>query len=404
MRTTDFFGTADVNQAALKHVTDILGEDGLSQVFAPIDQASGLPNVAYVSDDWLALEHKHLFAKNWMFVAASAEIPNVGDIKPITIADTPIMLVRGRDDIVRGFHNVCRHRGTLLVDKPCRQKTITCPYHAWNYRLDGFLQARPHFKAAGDMERFDDANPSGLDLLPVRTETWNGCVFADLSGTAPALTDWLSPMLKRTAQYDYAHIRWAGKLPFTMESNWKLVLENFMEGYHVFAAHPRLLKHAPMNIRWSGEWLDHVFYNDYVVDAPTAGRGDNTLPTFPGLSDQDKLRGMWFAFLPNFAAQVFADQFVVLASYPIAPGKTYEEVHLFVVGDEGRDAEQYANGRQQLIDMWQDLNTEDKELLERLQQGRRSPVFPGSYMSPAWEGPAHELSQNIVRTMVADDL
>ena len=138
----------------------------------------------------------------------------------------------------------------------------------------------------------------------------------------------------------------------------------------------------------AGEWMDHVFYNDYVAPNLTEGRGD-ALPHYPNLSDEDTRRGMWFACLPNFAVQVFADQFVVLASYPVAPDETLEELHFFVVGEAAATAEKHAGGRAELIDMWHDLNLEDVALLERLQKGRRSVAFSGSIMSPAWEGPAH---------------
>jgi len=141
--------------------------------------------------------------------------------------------------------------------------------------------------------------------------------------------------------------------------------------------------------------MDHVFYNDYVAPKVTEGRGDG-LPHYPGLSTDDAKRGMWFACMPNFAAEVYADQFVVLATYPVAPDETLEELHFFVVGDAAATEQRYAAGREELIQMWDDLNKEDVELLERLQQGRRAIAFDGSIMSPAWEGPAHELSQKIV--------
>lgn len=380
-------------------VTAIIGQAGVDQIFSPIDQPSGLPNTAYWSPEWLSLENERIFARNWVFVGAAGELPGAGTIKPFDVAGVPIVLVTGSDGVVRAFHNVCRHRGTRLVMESCKVASITCPYHAWNYRLDGRLRSRPHFHGADQMETFDGSEPSGFDLYPVRCETWNGCVFVDLSDQAPALLDWLAPMLNRTQAFDFSTLRWIAKKTYTIKSNWKLVLENYMEGYHVFATHPRLIDHAPMNVRWSGEWLDHVFYNDYVVPKLTQGRGDG-LPRYPNLSDEDARRGMWFACMPNFAAEVYADQFVVLASYPVAPDETREELHFFVVGDEAATSDAYAKGRQELIAMWDDLNLEDKDILERLQLGRKSPAFEGSVMSPAWEVPAHQLAQQILQSII----
>ena len=379
-------------------VKRLLGEDGYAQAFAPIDQASGLPNAAYWSEEWLALENKRIFQRSWVFVMADAELEDPGTIKPVEVGGTPIILVRGDDGKVRAFHNVCRHRGTQLVGEPCVAKTITCPYHAWAYRLDGTLKSRPHFHGPNQLERFENGEAEELALYPIRCEAWNGCHFVDLSGQAPALLTWLDPMLKRTSAYDFSHIRWIGKTSYTIKSNWKLVLENYMEGYHVFCAHPRLIDHAPMSVRWSGEWRENVFYNDYVAPEITEGRGD-ALPHFPGLSEEESRRGLWFALLPNFAVEVFADQFVVLATYPVAPDETYEELHFFVVGDEAATSDKYAPGRKELLSMWDDLNLEDVGLLEQLQRGRRSVAFDGSIMSPAWEVPAHELAQQVIRAI-----
>ncbi len=391
-------GNADQDVTA--RVKSILGDDGYARVFEPIERPSGLPNPAYWSEDWLALEHERIFARSWVFVGAVDELSETGSIKPAQVAGRSIVLVRDEGGEVRAFHNFCRHRGTRLVMEPCVARTITCPYHAWVYRLNGQIKSRPHFHGAGKLETFEEGDES-LNLLSLRCDVWNGCIFVNLDGQAEPLLDWLSPMLNRLQQFDFSPIRWIGKKSYRIKSNWKLVLENYMEGYHVFAAHPRLIAHAPMDIRWSGEWMEHVFYNDYVVPELTKGRGDG-LPQYPNLSEFEQRRGAWFACMPNFAVELYADQFVVLATWPIGPGETMEELHFFVIGDEAAEDPKYAEAREELINMWHELNLEDVELLERLQQGRLSPEFEGNVMSPAWEVPAHELAQQIVNTIMRD--
>lgn len=381
-------------------VKGILGEDGYAQAFAPIEELSGLPNSAFWSDKWLTLENERIFARSWVFAGAQDELSEAGTIKPAMVAGRSIVLVRDEAGAVRAFHNFCRHRGTKLVTEPCVAKTITCPYHAWVYRLNGQIKSRPHFHGAGKLEQFKEGNEK-LDLMGIRCEVWNGCIFVNLSGEAEPLLEWLDPMLTRLKQFDFSPIRWIGKKSYRIKSNWKLVLENYMEGYHVFAAHPRLIAHAPMDIRWSGEWLKHVFYNDYVVPELTEGRGDG-LPQYPNLSEFEQRRGVWFACMPNFAVEIYADQFVVLATWPIAPDETLEELHFFVIGDEAADHPKHEEGRQELINMWHELNLEDVELLERLQQGRLSPEFEGNIMSPAWEVPAHQLAQQIINTITKE--
>ncbi len=384
-------------------IRDLIGQAGIDAVHAPIEVASGLPNAAYTDPRWFDLEMSTVFASNWVFVAATAELPDAGTLHPIEAAGMPLLLVRDLDGTIRGFHNVCRHRGAALVDAPCRTSAIMCPYHRWSYSLDGALQHRPHFLGADRHDHVAGDGGSRLDLVPVRTAMWNGCVFVNPSGTAPELDEWLRPALDRIAQYDLSAMRWAGKLTFDVAANWKLVYENYMEGYHVFSLHPRLLQHAPMNVRWSGEWRGRTFYNDYIAPALTEGRGAR-LPHFPGLGDVDTRRGLWFLRFPQFAAEVFADQLSVLTTRPVAPDRTVEEIHLFVVGDEAASGESLAADRDTLLEMWRDLNGEDVEVLERLQRGRRSPAYDGGRLSPAWERPTQEFGRILLDEMAARGL
>ncbi len=394
----DVNGERDRSAEVAASVAALLGAEGMRATYAPIEEASGLPRAAFLSDEWLALEQERVFGRNWVFAGAAAEIPEPGDMKPVEIAGAPLVMVRDATGIVRGFHNFCRHRGAQIVAKPGAGKVFKCPYHLWTYGLDGKLRSRPHFVGANQHERFEDGGGPRLDLVPVRTEVWNGCTFVNLDGTAPSVEQWLAPLTRRTAAYDFSAIRWAGKIEFDIAANWKLVYENYMEGYHVFALHPGLLKFAPMNIRWSGEWDEHVFYNDYVFAQPEAGRGQG-LPTYPGLGGEDANRGLWFLAFPHFAAEVYPDQFTILVAYPVAPDRTREELHVFLIGDAA-DGDQYADARDELFALWDELNREDIGALELLQAGRRSPAFDGGRLSPHWEGPTHEFGRRIVGEMV----
>lgn len=387
------------HHAVKSKIVELIGEDGLQQAFAPIEDASGLPNAAYWSDAWLALEQEHCFRRAWVFAGADAEIPAPRDMKPLDIGGAPIVLVRDQDGTVRGFHNVCRHRGAKLVTERCNKASLTCPYHAWSYGLNGKLRTRPHFSGPNAVETYADGGGDKLDLVPVRTETWNGCIFVNVSGDAEPLDAWLAPLLERTGNYDFSSIRWAGKLDFEVKANWKLVYENYMEGYHVFSVHPKLLKFAPMNVRWSGEWDRHVFYNDYVFPEVEAGRGDG-LPHYPGLSDTNAKRGLWFLCFPHFAAEVFPDQFSVLVSYPVSPDKTREELHVFLIGDAATD-DAHRDAREATLAMWDELNREDLGMLELLQQGRLSPAYDGGRLSPHWEGPTHAFGRKIIERMLS---
>ena len=319
----------------------------------------------------------------------------------LSVAGAPLILVRDKHGELRAFHNVCRHRGATLVDQPCNKSSISCPYHAWNYDLDGQLLFRPHFLGPDQHDRVQRGanDPELSNLVPVHCEVWNGCVFLNLSNTPAPFEDWVKPLELCAPHHDFSSIRWAGKLTFDVKANWKLVFENYMEGYHVFSLHPALLKFAPMSKRWSGEWRGDMFYNDYVVDKLESGRGGD-LPHYPGLPEQEALRGFWTFTFPQFAAEVFADQFAVLSAHPVRPDLTREELHVFLIGDAATSAE-FAAQREDVLQTWHDLNHEDIDILESLQQGRRSPAYDGGRLSPHWEGPTHSFARILLEAISA---
>ncbi len=381
----------------------LIGDEGIAGAHAPIEEASGLPGPAYVDQRWLDLEHERIFARSWVFVGATAELAAPGSMKPAEAAGAPLVIVRGNDSVIRAFHNVCRHRGAQLVIAACQKPTITCPYHQWTYGLNGGLRARPHFGGPGVHSRFrGDAGPD-LDLLPVRCDTWNGCVFVNLDGRAPALSDWVAPFVELAGEYDLSTLRWAGVLRFEVAANWKFAFENYMEGYHVFSIHPQLLKHAPMHTRWSGEWVGDVFHNGYVAPSITEGRGSD-LPHYPNLTDEQTRSGRWFLRFPSLGVEIFADQLSVFSVTPLAPDRSVEEIHVFLIGDEAAAGDRFAAQRAATLQMWSDLNREDLDVLERLQRGRRSPAYEGGRLSPHWEGPTHRFGGMVVDALLADEL
>ena len=391
--------TSETNRDRMRR---ILGEDGYAQLFRSIDEAAGLPNAAYWSDEWFAMEQEFIFRPSWVFAGARAEIAKPGGMKPIEIAGTPIVLVHGRDGVIRGFQNVCRHRGMQLVDAACEHKTITCPYHSWSYNLEGQLRARPHFEGPNKPGVFKQGGGENLDLIEVRVEEFFGCLFVNLSGTAEPLETWMAPVLEKLDGYDLSAIRWIAKREFEVEANWKLVYENYMEGYHVFSIHPKLLDFAPMEVRWSGEWRGNTFVNGYRFPKVEQGRGVG-LPHYPGLSEENSMQGQWFLTMPHFAVEVYPDQFTVLVAYPEAPDRCREELHVFVIGDEAANDEKYAKDREELVQMWDDLNQEDISVLKGLQQGRKCFGYDGGRLSPHWEGPTLSYSQKIVEMMAGTE-
>lgn len=372
----------------------LVGAEALDRIAADIEQAAGLPNQAFTTEAFYALEQQRLFPRTWVLAGFGREIPEPGDIAPVEVAGAPILLLRSQDGTARAFHNVCRHRGSRLLAEPCRgRKRITCPYHAWAYDLGGTLVARPYF--AGSSPREQALPGSAQDnLVPVRTAEWLDLIFVNLSGNAPALEAHIRPMVELLAPYDLSALRHAGTLAFEVEANWKLACENYIETYHVFAAHPKLARFVPMKHRGAGGFDGPCLYNAYRFPAPEPGRGSG-LPYYPGLAEDLHSQGLWFLLFPTLGIEVWPDQFAVFRVIPVGPERTREEIHVYLMG-EAATAPRHTAGRQRVLDMWRDLNHEDIGLLENLQAGRHSPSYAGGVFSPHWEAACLHFARLVV--------
>ena len=145
--------------------------------------ANGLPSVAYLDEEFWAMECDTVLAENWVFVGFVHEFKKLGDVLPVSVAGKPILLVKNIKGEIVSFHNVCRHRCLKLVDQPKNVgKLIRCPYHAWAYDLDGNLRASPHFGGINKHQPngFDSANHG---LKSVRIKVWHDWIFINLSET-----------------------------------------------------------------------------------------------------------------------------------------------------------------------------------------------------------------------------
>ena len=217
----------------------ILGAEALAAFEAPGPVARGLPAAAYTSEAVFQLENERIFADSWVFAGLAHELARPGDVVPVTVAGRPVLLVRDAEQQVRAFHNVCRHRCLKLVDEPCNVgPAIQCPYHSWTYRLDGALHIAPYFGG-----RDPRAVPAGFDraehgLVPVRLATWHDWVFVNLSGTAPPIEDFVAPLQRHLGGLDLSRMKHVVTIDLgEIAANWKLLMENFIEPYHVPFVH-----------------------------------------------------------------------------------------------------------------------------------------------------------------------
>jgi phenylpropionate dioxygenase-like ring-hydroxylating dioxygenase large terminal subunit len=192
-----------------------------------------LPPGLYRDPGILALEQQRIFARDWLCLGRAADIAKPGDYLAAAILDQPVVAVRGEDGVVRTFSNICRHRMMRLVEGQGHCRRLVCPYHAWTYDLEGRVVGAPHMKRTPGFEM-------GQQRLPeIRTEIWEGWIYVTLDPAAPALAPQLEPLLALVERYRMADYVPVVTQDHLWDTNWKILTENFMEGYHLPVAHRR---------------------------------------------------------------------------------------------------------------------------------------------------------------------
>ena len=217
-------------QPSIEHVLSSYDER------APLSQASTIPAAWYVDARIAELERLSVFSKTWQLVARTDQVKTPGQFVRATVAGEPIVVVRGNDGILRAFYNVCRHHAAAVVTEPCGQASLLhCPYHGWNYGLDGSLKGMPEFEGVENFERAQNG------LVPVRVETWECFVFVNLDDHAIPLAEFLGGLVRRVAPLGASKLHYFDRRTYNIHCNWKVFVDNYLDGgYHVPHLHKGL--------------------------------------------------------------------------------------------------------------------------------------------------------------------
>ncbi len=380
-------------------LSDVIERGLLDAFHAPGPVRRGLPAEAYTSERFFALERERVFARNWTLAGFAHELPAVGDILPITVAGLPMVLVHGKDGTIRAFHNVCRHRGLKLVDRPCsRRRTLVCPYHNWAYGLDGRLINAPHFGGAGDHapDGFDYA-AHGLAEVPCRQ--WHDWIFVNAAGNVPDFEAFLAPIEARIAGLDLGGIEPLFKIDSGIfQANWKFICENFIEPYHVPVVHPETAAGQPLERHYMVE--DGHLVGCAIDVAQEEGTADGKKASRVREVCLD-ISARYLLLFPNFLFFLYlgeTTQVNVMLNRPVSPGETHQRRVIYHLdGPRPDDA---------TVERWraltEDVVAEDRSMVERLQEGRRSPVArDGGVLSPVWEASERSFQDLIMAAMSA---
>lgn len=345
----------------------------------------GLPAAAYTREEFWSLERQTVFTKNWICIGFVHELRNIGDAVPITTAGHPLLMVRNARNEIGVFHNVCRHRCLELVDEPKNVgKLIRCPYHAWAYDLEGNLRAAPHFGGINQHE-FDGFERARNGLVSVRSHVWNDWIFVNLDGQAEPFEVYAAPLIARLEGMAWEKLHCIGTLDFgEIACNWKFIMENFIEPYHVQFVH--------------SSTTDQPLEDHYtIIDGNCVGSAVD-LKQEIGTSGSLGVSSRFLALYPNFIlGRYFPDQMGVYLNVPTGPGTVLQKRALYTT--EGQNlSEAEIDG---LMKLWWDVHKEDHAMTQRLQLGRSSNIAAdGGMLSPVWEDSVRAFQEMIARDVV----
>jgi Rieske 2Fe-2S family protein len=312
-----------------------------------------------------------------------------GSVLQVEVAGESVIVIRGRDDALAAFYNVCRHRGSQLVrGKPLPDvadpaavnsgrtgAAIVCPYHAWSYHLDGSLRAAPFVQ-------FDAQCPKeNFSLVPVALETWGGFIFLNLSrDSPPSFEEQLVKVKQSLGRYPFAEMRRGAQLVYDVAANWKVLMENYNECYHCGPAHPELCALVPAFREMGGAglaWEDGI---PHRAGAWTfTATGTSSRAPFPGLSESERTHHKGEIVYPNLLLSAAAEHVAAFTLWPRGPDCTRIACEFLFHESETASA---GFDPSDVVDFWDVVNRQDWRICEGVQAGMRSRGFRGAFYAP----------------------
>lgn len=362
--------------------------------FNSIDAAGSLettlPSSWYLSDDIFQLEREHIFMREWICVGREEEIPSPGDHKVLDVYGESILLLRNTGGKLRGFYNVCRHRGAQLCPMGEQEESdqrlplaggviggrrIMCPYHAWIYDLDGQLQRAPH------MTQDMGFKIEEVQLHKVGCETWGGFIFIHLTPRqATPFAQMIQASADRFQRYPLADLRIAKSIHYEVNANWKVLCENYNECYHCGPVHPELCKIVPAFRQAGGsdlDWERGIPHRDGATTFTATGTSNRR--SFPGLDEDEQNRHKGDLLYPNVFLSLARDHVAVFVLHATGPAHTRIDCHFLF---ETHEIEKADFDPSDAVDFWHLVNRQDWSICERVQKGMNTRVHERGIFSP----------------------
>jgi len=333
-----------------------------------LSRASTLPSSLYSDPEVLGAETRNVFARTWQLIGRADQIARVGQYFTTTVAGEPVLIVRGKDDVVRALSNVCRHRAGPVAAGSGVKPVLQCGYHGWTYGLDGSLHATPEFEGVECFDRSEVALPR------FRIELWANLLFVNLDPAAPSLLEVLGDIVSRTAGRDFGAYQFAARKDWELNCNWKVYVDNYLEGYHIPIVHPSLFRE-----------LDYANYKTetgryHSIQHAPIRRADRirVQPQSEGPEAQ------YFWLFPNLMINVYPDNFSTNIIVPLGHQRTLTLFEWYFADPDTRKSE-----IEETIRFSDEIQLEDVAICEAVQRGLQSTTYSAGRFSVQRENGVH---------------
>ncbi len=338
-----------------------------------------LPAWTYENPEFFRLERERLFMRTWQLVCHVSEVKNPGDYATLDMLGERAMVMRGKDGVLRGFFNVCRHRAARVVtgERGSCARAMVCPYHGWTYGLDGKLKAVPAETS------FPGLSKSKLGLEPLALDVAFGFVFVRFAGAGPSMAEVLAPYRETLAAYRIEEMEPIGPVWWReLEVDWKNVMDNFLEGYHVAVGHPGL--HRMFGTSYQVEVANYGVSRAFseLRDKESTNWSERAyqrlLPEVEHLPEKFRWSWQYVSWFPNTAFDLYPDQIDFFQVIPERPGKCWIRSIPYGLPDSrpAMKAARYLNWR-----INNQVQLEDERLVQDVQEGLKSRIYSFGYLS-----------------------
>ena len=370
-------------------IEDLMSDFQKIRIASGYEGAQTMRPEFYTSPELLKLEEE-LLRREWMCLGRAEEVANPGDYFTTSILDEELLVCRNKENEIVVLSNVCRHRGSLVATGSGNKQRFSCPYHAWTYTNDGALVGAPHM-----------AKVSGFSMADCRlprfsSEIWQGFIYVNLDGTAAPLSQRLAKLESSIAGYQIQNKTICYSVEETWPVNWKLLSENFMEGYHLSVVHrDSIHQYTPTELCEyfsSGEGYTG-YYSNFPRDKPLRGK------CAPALSEADRYRTTMFSVLPAHVVAAAGHLTTYICLQPHGVDQVKAKIGLIGYDVQSTDRADIDKA----VDLFVRTMAEDKVQLEMVSRGLRSRYCQRSALAPIdFEGTTWDFYRYLAENLTSD--